>query len=43
MEKNILKLKIDNKDKDFENYLKLNNFTYKQYQEVEEGLTLESK
>lgn len=27
----------------FENYLKLNNFTYKQYQEVEEGLTLESK
>ena len=24
----------------FENYLKLNNFTYKQYQEVEEGLTL---
>ena len=27
----------------FENYLKLNNFTFKQYQEVEEGLTLESK
>ena len=27
----------------FENYLKLNNFTYKQYQELEEGLTLESK
>ena len=27
----------------FENYLKLNNFTYKQYQEVEEGLNLESK
>ena len=27
----------------FENYLKLNNFTYKQYQEVEQGLTLESK
>lgn len=27
----------------FENYLKLNNFTYKQYQEVEEGLTLESE
>ena len=27
----------------FENYLKLNNFTYKQYQEVEEELTLESK
>ena len=27
----------------FENYLKLNNFTYKQYKEVEEGLTLESK
>ena len=27
----------------FENYLKLNNFTYKQYQKVEEGLTLESK
>ncbi len=27
----------------FENYLKLNNFTYKQYQAIEEGLTLESK
>ena len=27
----------------FESYLKLNNFTYKQYQELEEGLTLESK
>ena len=27
----------------FENYLKLNNFTYKQYQEVDEGLTLEYK
>ena len=27
----------------FENYLKLNNFTYKQYQELEDGLTLESK
>ena len=27
----------------FENYLKLNNFTYKQYQKVEDGLTLESK
>ena len=27
----------------FENYLKLNNFTFKQYQKVEEGLTLESK
>ena len=27
----------------FENYLKLNNFTYKQYQELEQGLTLESK
>ena len=27
----------------FENYLKLNNFTYNQYLDVEEGLTLESK
>ena len=39
-----LKIYFDNfSEWNFENYLKLNNFTYKQYQEVEEGLTLESK
>ena len=39
-----LKIYFDNfSEWNFENYLKLNNFTYKQYQEVEEELTLESK
>ena len=40
----VLKQYFDNfSEWSFENYLKLNNFTYKQYQAIEEGLTLESK